>query len=165
MAWRKDRTLPEDSFASAEAYYASVRSGLRDKANYNKLEAQGSFAAIIACTLLAPLFVTLGEGHFLAKVVPSVLSVLAAALTSWLQLRKPQRLWTIYRRGQRDLEQAKANFDFNDGEFDGVEDKDKLLARMVTSIARAVHDEWEGLVPEPDSLGSNATKVLVEKPK
>lgn len=39
----------------------------------------------------------------------------------------------------------------------------KLLARRVTSIARAMHDEWEGLIPDPDSLGSGTTKALAEK--
>ena len=35
---------------------------MREKANHNKFEAQGCFAAILICTLSAPLFVTLGEG-------------------------------------------------------------------------------------------------------
>jgi hypothetical protein len=165
MGWRKDLTVPQDRHETAEGYYASVRAGLRDKANHNKLEAQGCFAAIIVCTLLAPLFVTLGEGFIWAKVVPSVLSVTAAALTTWLQLRKPQRLWALYRRAQRELEQAKANYDFNDAEFDGDVDKEKLLARKVTAVAKAVHDEWEGLIPEPEALGSTATKSLPEPQK
>lgn len=163
MAWRKDRTVPDDEFTSAESYYAVVRSGFRDKANHNKAEAQGCFAAVIACTLLAPLFVTLGDSFLLAKVVPSVLSVTAAALTTWLQLRKPQRLWALYRRAQRDLEQAKANYDFNDGDFENADDREKLLARKVTAIARAAHDEWEGLIPEPEALGTDAVKRLPEK--
>ncbi|WP_050577852.1 SLATT domain-containing protein [Sinorhizobium meliloti] len=108
MGWRKDTTIPEDKFETALEYYASVRRGMREKANHNKLEAQGCFAAVIGCTLIAPLFVTLGEGPFLAKVVPSVLSVTAAGITSWLQLRKPQKLWVIYRRAQRELEEHKA---------------------------------------------------------
>src|SRR5690348_12971776 len=109
MSWRRDSTVPDDKHDSAEAYYASVRAGFRNKANHNKIEAQGCFVAVIACTLLAPLFVTLGQGLIWAKIVPSALSVTAAALTTWLQLRKPQRLWVIYRRAQRELEEAKAN--------------------------------------------------------
>lgn len=152
MAWRRDKTLPENSFDSAQAYYASVRAGMREKANHNKNEAQWSFAAALVCTLCAPLFVTLGTTPFWAKIVPSVLSVVAALLTGWLQLRKPQRLWALYRRAQRDLEEAKANYDFKDGNFAGTDDPDKLLARMVTTVARKVHDEWEGLIPEPEML-------------
>lgn len=154
MGWRKDKTIPENSFDSAEAYYASVRSGIREKANHNKVEAQWSFAAALICTLCAPLFVTLGTTPFWAKIVPSTLSLAAALLTAWLQLRKPQRLWAIYRRAQRDLEEVKANYDFKDGEFESVENADKILARAVTNIARRVHDEWEGLVPEPEMISA-----------
>lgn len=165
MSWRKDITIPEDKFNDAQEYYASVRKGMRDKANHNKHESQGCFAAIIFCTLIAPLFVTLGDGPFLSKIVPSILSVAAAGLTSWLQLRKPQRLWVIYRRAQRELEEHKANYDFKDGEFEGAADPDQLLARKVTNIARRVHDQWEGLVPEPEMLSSDYGKKVADKRK
>lgn len=165
MSWRKDVTIPEDKFDSALDYYKSVRKGMREKANHNKLEAQICFTAIIACTLLAPLFVTLGNGTFLSKVIPSLLSVTAGGLTSWLQLRKPQRLWVLYRRAQRELEEQKANFDFKDGDFADSEEADKLLARKVTQTARWVHDSWEGLVPEPEMLASGHGKKVSDKRK
>jgi len=165
MSWRKDVTVPEDKFESALEYYKSVRKGMREKANHNKMEAQGCFATIIVCTLLAPLFVTLGDGVLLAKIVPSVLSVTAGGLTSWLQLRKPQRLWVLYRRAQRDLEEQKANYDFKDGDFAPAAEPDKLLARKVTHVARWVHDSWEGLVPEPEMLASGSGKKVSDKRK
>jgi hypothetical protein len=154
MRWRKDVTVPEDEFSSALQYYSSVRNGMREKSNHNKFEAQCCFATIIVCTLLAPLFVTLGEGVFFAKVVPSLLSVTAGGLTSWLQLRKPQRLWVLYRRAQRELEEQKANYDFKDEDFASAVEPDKLLASKVTHVARWVHDSWEGLVPEPEMLAN-----------
>jgi hypothetical protein len=165
MGWRKDVTIPEDKFDSALEYYKSVRKGMREKANHNKVEAQLCFATIILCTLLAPLFVTLGDGVFLAKVLPSLLSVTAGGLTSWLQLRKPQRLWVLYRRAQRELEEQKANYDFKDGEFANSVEPDKLLARKVTYVARWVHDSWEGLVPEPEMLASGHGKKVSDKRK
>lgn len=160
MGWRKDNTVPEDKFDSALDYYKSVRKGMREKANHNKAESQVCFATIITCTLLAPLFVTLGDGVLLSKVVPSLLSVTAGGLTSWLQLRKPQRLWVLYRRAQRELEEQKANFDFRDGDFAHTAEADKLLARKVTHVARRVHDSWEGLVPEPEMLASDNGKKV-----
>lgn len=160
MSWRKDLTVPEDKFDSASGYYASLRKGMREKANHNKMEAQVCFAAIISCTLLAPLFVTLGDGVFCAKVVPSVLSVMAGGLTSWLQLRKPQRLWVLYRRAQRELEEEKANYDFKNGDFADTTEPDKLLAQKVTRVARWVHDSWEGLVPEPEMLANAQGKKI-----
>ena len=94
----------------------------------------------------------LGEGYWLGKVVPAVLSVLAAAATSWLQFRKPQRLWAIYRRAQRELEREKAAFDFGLAEYADTEAAHKRLAAKVSDIAFRVHEQWEGLVPEPDTL-------------
>jgi hypothetical protein len=107
---------------------------------------------VITSTLAAPLFVALSEDFFWGKVLPSILSVCAAGLTSWMQLRRPQKLWVIYRRAQRELEQAKADYDFKDGEFAIEPEPDKLLARKVTAVGRWVHDQWEGLVPEPEAL-------------
>lgn len=163
MSWRKDVTVPEDKFDSALDYYKSVRKGMREKANHNKIEAQFCFATIIACTLLVPMFVTLGDGIFLAKVLPSLLSVTAGGLTSWLQLRKPQRLWVLYRRAQRELEEQKANYDFKDHDFADAAEPDKLLARKVTHVTRWVHDSWEGLIPEPDMLASDQGNKVSDK--
>jgi hypothetical protein len=163
MSWRKDVTVPEDKFDSALDYYKSVRKGMREKANHNKKEAQICFAAIIACTLLAPLFVTLGDGVLLGKFVPSFLSVTAGGLTSWLQLRKPQRLWVLYRRAQRELEEQKANYDFKNQDFADAAEPDKLLARKVTHVTRWVHDSWEGLIPEPDMIAGEYGDKVSEK--
>ncbi|KAB2678467.1 MULTISPECIES: DUF4231 domain-containing protein [Brucella/Ochrobactrum group] len=154
--FRKDRTVPEDNFTSASEYYSSIRQGFREKADHNKFEAQFCFSVIIACTLIAPLFVTLGTGILCSKAIPSVLSILAGGLTSWLQLRKPQRLWMIYRRAQRELEEHKANYDFRDGDFTECSNADQLLARKVTAVNRWVHDAWEGLVPEQEYLTNQA---------
>jgi hypothetical protein len=163
MRWRDDTTVPENSFGTALDYYTSVRRGMREKANHNKHESQWCFAIIIICTLVAPLFVTLGVGEIWAKVVPSCLSVLAGGLTSWLQLRNPQRLWRLYRRAQRELEEQKANYDFKDADFAGTPEPDKLLARKVTHVARWVHNSWEGLVPEPEMLASGHGMKVSDK--
>lgn len=163
MFWRKDATVPEDSFSSAIDYYKSVRTGMREKANHNKNESQICFTTIILCTLIAPLFVTLGTGIFWSKLVPSLLSVTAGGLTTWLQLRKPQRLWTLYRGAQRELEAHKANYDFKDADFADALNPDQLLARKVTHVARRVHDAWETLVPEPDVFTGERKNEAVDR--
>jgi hypothetical protein len=155
MSWRKDQSLPEKRFDDVEDYYSSVRDGLREKANHNKLESQWCISLTIACSLAAPLFVTLGVGVVWAKWVPSVLSVLAAGLTSWLQVRKPQRLWSIYRRAQRELEREKARFDFKLKEYSNAELAKQTLANRITDIAFRVHERWEGLVPSVDDLDAS----------
>lgn len=164
MGWRrKDKTIPEDAFTDAATYYSSMRRGMREKADHNKSEAQLCFAAIIACTLVAPLFVTLSDSFFWGKALPSFLSVTAAGLTSWVQLRRPQKLWVIYRRAQRELEQLKADYDFKDGQFASDPAPEKLLARKVTAVGRWVHDQWEGLVPEPEAILPKKSEVQPEK--
>jgi hypothetical protein len=86
------------------------------------------------------------------KLLPAVLSVFAAGATAWLQLRKPQRLWAIYRRAQRELEREKAAYDFGLDPYTETTCRDKTLASRVSEIAFRVHEQWEGLVPEPDAL-------------
>jgi hypothetical protein len=161
--FRRDRSVPQDAYKTATEYYSSIRKGLRDKADHNKTESQLTLYAIILFTLASPLFVTLGDGWLLGKLVPAVLSVLAAASTSWAQLRKPQRLWAIYRRAQRELEREKIAYDFGLGVFGDAADRDTLLASKVSEIAFSVHEQWEGLVPEPDALVTNTPSVTHAK--
>jgi hypothetical protein len=157
--FRNDKSVGKDTFEAATDYYADLRRGFREKADHNKCESQYLFYVAMGFTLAAPLFVTLGEGPFWGKAVPATLSVLAAAATSWLQFRKPQRLWAIYRRAQRELEREKAAYDFGFGEYVNASDRDKQLASKISEIAFRVHEQWEGLVPEPETLGSGTPAV------
>jgi SMODS and SLOG-associating 2TM effector domain 1 len=152
--FRNDVSVEGDSFETAAAYYSELRKGFREKANHNKHESNIVFFGIICFTLAAPLFVTMGEGWLCGKAIPATLSVLAAGATSWLQIRKPQRLWSIYRRAQRELEREKAAYDFHFGDYENEAVREKTLAKRVSEIAFRVHEQWEGLVPEPDALVS-----------
>jgi hypothetical protein len=161
--FRDDTSLRKDSFGTPVEYYLEIRRGFREKANHNKKESQFYFCVIICFTLAAPLFVTMADGWFWGKLVPATLSVLAAGATAWLQLRKPQRLWTLYRRAQRELEREMAAYDFHLGDYDEVSERDKLLASRVSEIAFRVHQQWEGLVPEPDNLAANKPSVSTDE--
>jgi|GEM_PF-1414777 len=160
---RDDVSLMQDKFENASEYYSAVRAAMREKANHNKWEAQYTFYAIICFTLAAPRFVTLGEGWFWGKAVPATLSVLAAGASAWLQLRKPQRLWALYRRAQRELEREKAAFDFGLDDFAESDDKGRLLASRVSDIAFRIHERWEGLIPESDSLVSVTPSITTKQ--
>lgn len=160
---RKDRSLPKDGYDSALEFYGDVRNSLKEKADHNKWESQLCFFSVICFSLLSPLFVTLGTGLFLGKIMPAGLSVCAAAATSWLQLRKPQRLWALYRRAQRELEREKTSFDFQLEEYKDAGDTDKLLAQRVSDIAFKVHEQWEGLVPNIDGISSLSPRIPMEK--
>jgi hypothetical protein len=149
--FRNDATVTKDKFEAPVDYHSDIRRGLREKANHNKRESEIGFFLIICFTLAAPLFVTMGEGWFWGKLLPAVLSVFAAGATAWLQFRKPQRLWAIYRRAQRELEREKAAYDFGLDPYTETTCRDKTLASRVSEIAFRVHEQWEGLVPEPDA--------------
>jgi hypothetical protein len=157
--FRDDASVKRDSFETPVDYYSEVRRGLREKADHNKRESQVAFFAVICFTLAAPLFVTMANGWLWGKLVPATLSVLAAGATAWLQLRKPQRLWAIYRRAQRELEREKAAYDFRLNAYGEANDRDKLLASKVSEIAFRAHEQWEGLVPEPDALVSETPSI------
>lgn len=159
---RRDKSLKSDQYDSATELYTDIWKALKEKADHNKLESQAIFFSVICFSLAAPLFVTLGSGQLLAKIVPAILSVMAAAASSWLQLRQPQRLWAIYRRAQRELEREKTAFDFALNDYDGRVDTEKQLAQRVSDIAFFVHEQWEGLVPNADSLTASPSPTLSE---
>jgi hypothetical protein len=57
------------------------------------------------------------------------------------------------------LEREKAAFDFGLAEYADTEAAHKRLAAKVSDIAFRVHEQWEGLVPEPATLGANTPFV------
>src|ERR1035438_8743891 len=106
------------------------------KADHNKREALRLFMALIACTLGAPLLITLGSGLLWGKVAPSLLSTVATGCAVWLQQRKPQQLWTLYRTMQRRLEFEEVSHRFQMNDYEGSDDPDKTLAAKTAAIDR-----------------------------
>lgn len=125
----------------------------RTKADHNKLESLFFFFIIVTFSLLSPMFVMLGDGLIVGKIIPSCLSLVVAASTAWLQLRKLQHLWAIYRDSQRKIEDVLCRYQFNLGEFsvDEVE-KTRLLADSTRAISWEAHTRWLPLVPNPESV-------------
>ncbi|MDO6528064.1 DUF4231 domain-containing protein [Motilimonas sp. 1_MG-2023] len=142
------------STESAASYAVTQAKHFQSKADHNKAESIWSFRGVMICSLLAPLFVSLGEGVLLSKVIPSGLSAIAAFSTAWLQLRKPQTLWSVYRTTQRKIETALIHFKYKTGDYEGTSDldADKLLILNVTSFASEAHHAWTKAVPESNSL-------------
>ncbi|WP_144211787.1 DUF4231 domain-containing protein [Shewanella donghaensis] len=126
----------------------------KKKAAHNKTEALWCFRLIMGSTLLVPLFVALGPEVWSSKVLPSFLSALAAFCTAWIQLRKPQELWTLYRTAQRELEDQLVKHKYQLGEYDSNEGADKLLAQNVAKLTLQTHQKWMPIVPSPDNLPS-----------
>lgn len=143
--------MPDDALQLAE----DTSAGFKSKADHNKRESLFCFTVIVAFSLASPLFVTLGDGVFWAKIIPSVLSLSVAASTAWLQLRKPQNLWSLYRDCQRRLEDSLYKYRYRLAEYDAPEqDRARLLAETVRVVAWDAHQRWLPLVPTPEAIGS-----------
>jgi hypothetical protein len=137
---------------SSIEYAEKIAKGFRAKADHNKNESLTCFTLILFASLSAPLFITLGVGNFWAKAVPSILSVIAAGLTSWLQLRKPQKLWSMYRGAQRTIEDQITKYNFKIGDYKTNAEPDSLLAEKIAEIALSAHNEWTTVIPSPETL-------------
>ena len=131
------------------------------KSDHNKKETMLCFIVSMAGTLAVPLFLTLGDGmanqlsvspFFLSKLVPSIFSLAAAFSTAWLQLRKPQHLWSLYRTAQRELEEHHRAFQFGLNDFANASNSDKLLAEYISAVYKKTHASWVPLVPSPEQL-------------
>lgn len=136
---------------SAEVFCLRHIAAFKKKADHNKSESLACFIIVIVATLVSPLFITLGVGIVWGKILPSLLSLLAAASTAWLQLRKPQQLWVLYRSAQRNLEDNWNRYRYVLDIY-ASPDRDKLLAAATADIAIDMHRKWVPLVPGPESL-------------
>ncbi|MGO2419010.1 MAG: DUF4231 domain-containing protein [Vibrio casei] len=144
---------------SAVQYTQKQISHYRKKADHNKSESIWCFRGVMVCSLMAPIFLSLGEGIWFSKVVPSLLSAIAAFCTAWLQLRKPQTLWTTYRTAQRKMERTFIHYQFRVEKFDAHsqsdEKADKLLVSEITRLSSDAHNIWAKNVPDTSSLKAN----------
>jgi hypothetical protein len=142
----------KDENESAEAFCQRTLDGIKKKADHNKSESLWCLRAIVVSALASSLFVTLGDGRFWGKIVPSVLSLIAAAGTAWLQQRRPQQLWGLYRTAQRELEDQQTKYKFRLLEYADAEHPEKLLAERVAAVALRLHQQWVSLIPTPETL-------------
>jgi hypothetical protein len=139
---------------SSQQFAEETLEGFKRKADHNKRESLGCFIVVVSFSLASPLFVTLGEGIILGKIVPSLLSLAAAASTAWIQLRKPQSLWTLYRDCQRRIEDQLYQYRYRLAEYPTEEaERSKHLADAIRKIAWDAHQRWLPLVPTPEAIG------------
>lgn len=148
---KQELSLPNEN-ESAEEFCDRLAQGFADKAHHNKRESLLAFSIVLGATLLSPLLIAFGPTDLWARVVPALMSVLAAGCTAWLQLRKPQQLWALYRDAQRRLEDVRIRHRFQLAPFSD-EHRDSLLAERSANIALDVHERWMPMVPSPEALG------------
>ena len=162
MSWFKKKHPKQEIMKSPEEFCKAIISGFKVKSNHNKNESMLCFWLSMGGALAAPIFVTLGDDmakslggygsvFILSKLIPSLLSVGVAFSTAWLQLRKPQQLWALYRTSQRELEDHLYKFQYEISEYEGHENPGKLLVENVSNIAKDAHYKWLPMVPNPES--------------
>jgi hypothetical protein len=150
----------ESTIPNPVKFAEATLQGFKKKADHNKNESLWCFIAVVSCSLLSPLFVTLGDGLVFGKIIPSVLSLTAAASTAWLQLRKPQTLWALYRDCQRRIEDHLYKYRYHLGEYAGeAAVRESLLADHVRAVAWDAHIHWLPLVPTPEAIDLKKTSI------
>ncbi len=133
-------------------YCRAQISHFQSKASHNKKEALWCFRLIMVGTLLAPVFVTLGVEMWTGKVIPSFLSAIAAFCTAWMQLRKPNELWSLYRTTQRELESHLVLYTYKIDDYSDAESADRLLVKNVSDLTLNTHKQWKPIVPTSEKL-------------
>ncbi|MCE9780955.1 DUF4231 domain-containing protein [Shewanella algae] len=128
-------------------YCQNQISHFQSKASHNKKEALWCFRLVMIGSLLAPIFVSLGVDVWTEKVIPSILSTMAAFCTAWIQLRKPNELWSLYRTTQRELESHLVHYTYGIDNYSDTENADKLLVKNVTYLSLKAHQKWIPIVP------------------
>ena len=166
MFWFNKNKLEEAK--SPKDFCMAITEGFKKKSNHNKRESMICFVLAMGGALASPIFVTLGEdiaklfGEFgsvflFSKFFPSLLSVIVAFSTAWLQLRKPQQLWALYRTSQRELEDNLYKFQYRVAEYENHENPEKLLVENVSKIALNAHYSWLPMVPNPEDIKTAAS--------
>lgn len=132
-------------------YAQGVCGSFEKKANRKKWSSKALFLIILVSSLLAPLFIAYGgDCKVTAQIIPSVLSVLAAGLSSWVQIRNPQKLWGIYRGAQRLIEDEMIKYKFKVDDYRTTNETDQLLIKRVSEISMRAHNEWTSIIPDPN---------------
>ncbi|TBN47396.1 SLATT domain-containing protein [Pseudomonas sp. BGI-2] len=157
-----DNTEHDDKLPDPEVFTKNLIQGFKSKAVHNKNESMFFFWLSMGGALTAPLFLTLGSGMFLEKVVPSMLSALVAFSTTWLQLRKPQQLWALYRTSQREIEDNLHKFQYKILDYKDSAHPEKLLIERVSKIALDAHYSWLPMVPNPENIQGSSKQRTQE---
>lgn len=121
---------------------------LKAKADHNKMESLWSFKIMMLSSLSMPILISYGSDSILwGKILPSILSMLVAFLTSWVQHRKPQQLWRLYRTSQRKLEYELEFYRFGKEKYRNSQDPEEELIIELSKINLDTNEEWAKLVP------------------
>ena len=156
--------MKDEKEPTALDYARTTKNGIKKKADKNKKTSTLLFATILLSSVSAPILILSPivdfkipyieisvPSEFLNRYLPAIMSACAAYASCWLQLRKPQERWAIYRTAQREIEFEINKFKY---EIDGYAsaDKEKILADQVNKRALQLHYEWMPYVPKAEDI-------------
>ena len=99
----------------------------------------------------------MGSSWLDAKLIPAVSSVITTFLAAWLKFTNSDKKYRLYREAQRALERELEYFDYQLGEYEFVDNRDKILAKKAADIAWSVHKDWLPYAPNPGQIAPGTT--------
>jgi hypothetical protein len=123
------------------------------KADKNKVRARNATLFLTGATAFIPVFIGLGSGLWLGRVVPSVLAALAAVGAAWVQIERPHERWSLYRRHHRAFQMDHVKYVNRVEPYQG-EDRDAVLVNRLAAGQMELHNEWAGLLPSTSEVAS-----------
>lgn len=126
----------------------------RGKADRGKHRARVATVLLIGAGAIIPVLLvasTRWDGFVLAKLLPSVVAAVSAVVAALVQVERPHERWRLYRRYQRLSEAERLKYASGLGDYSKPE-ADEHFARWLVESKIAVHDKWEGLLPQTESL-------------
>lgn len=146
------KNIPDPPEENALGFACRTKKGIKEKADSNKNLSTFLFLVVLVSTVLSPLLILIGTGDILTKIVPSSLMAAAALASYWIQLRKPQERWVIYRTAQRQIEFEIDQFLHGNGQYEVSSNPERLLADRVSQRALQLHYEWIPVVPRSEHV-------------
>lgn len=155
----KKRKRKELTELSPLEYSCFVKNEVKNKANKNKTKTILLFFIILFTTIFTPLLILVPYDDYLSgftlvfvsKILPALLTSIGGISSGWLQLRKPQEKWIIYRTYQREIEKSIIDFTHN---INGYTDdnKEKKIVETVSEKHKDLHSEWVKKAPKLEDI-------------
>lgn len=141
----------DNEHETAIKYAQRIRNGIEKKSKQNKNNSTFLIFIVLFSTVLSPVLILISDCDIISKYIPAFLTAGAALASYWIQLRKPQERWVLYRTAQREIEFEIDQFQHNLGEYTIV-NKEMVLADNVSKRALKLHYEWMPFVPRAEEI-------------
>jgi hypothetical protein len=132
-------------------YAKKTCSGIKEKADVNKKGSTALFLGLLIPTAISPILILLPFDGFIFRIIPATITAIAAICSAWMQLRKPQERWVIYRTAQREIEYEIDQYTSRINDYKG-EDRDEILADRISKRALQLHYEWIPIFPKTNDI-------------